>query len=242
MSVITPSNVLSDVVLRNVSLISVLNRFGIPLGLGNATVAEVCAENGIDLRFFLFVVASYLDPAFSGSLTLTKEHIRLTADYLERTNRYYLETQVPNIRIHVTSLLKRNSSDKAVSDHIILILQEMESAVSAHVKRDEVELFPKLRMLLDGEEVRIDDWTVGQSEMSGSGVADFGGVMSIVEDLMQILIRYIRGSFDANLLHGVIVSLEAFRNDLSGNSRLRNNVFFPMMNALLGRLGESKKE
>lgn len=238
MSAVIPSSVLSDLVLRNVSLIPVLTRFGIPLGMGNATVSEVCEAHKIDLQFFLFVTNSFLDPTYKGSLTLTKEHIHLTVDYLEHANQDYLKTQLPNIRIHLTSFLKRSRADSAIAESIMRFLSELEQTVSENTERDEKGIFPKYRKLEGDVEFRIHNW----SGKSGDAVTTdgFGTSQNIVEDLMQILIRYIKGTFDRNLLHGVIFSLSTFRNDLESNSRLRVGVFFPIMNALKRQLDDSK--
>ena len=239
MSVLTPSAVLSDVVLGNVSLLPVLNRFGIPTGLGNATVSEICKENDIDLSFFLFVTNNYLDPTYSGQLTLTNEHIRLTADYLEHANADYLGTQLPNIRIHLTSFLKRSDPDPTVSQNILRFLGELEEEVRGNVERDAKELFPKFRRMQADETFQIPDWSLDSTEAREEDA--FGALKYIVEDLMQILIRYIKGTFDPNLLHGVIFALSTFRNDLESNSRLRVRVFFPILNALKERLDRQKK-
>ncbi len=239
MSVLTPSAILSDVVLRNVSLLPVLNRFGIPAGLGNATVSEICVQHNIDLRFFLFVANNYLDPSYSGLLTLTNEHIRLTVDYLERANTDYLRTQVPNIRIHLSSFLKRSNPDPAVSENIMRFLTELEQTVTANAERDAKELFPKFRKMQEDVAFRIQDWSYSTKETPEED--GFGSSMNIVDDLMQILIRYIKGTFDRNLLHGVIFALSTFRNDLESNSRLRVCVFFPIMNALKQQLDDQKK-
>lgn len=239
MSAILPTSILSDLVLRNVSLIPVLSRFGIPLGMGNATVSEVCETYKIDLQFFLFVCNSFLDPSYSGTLTLTKEHIHLTVEYLERANQYYLQAQVPNIRIHLTSFLKRSDSDPTVASSIMRLLTDLECSVEENVREDEVKLFPKFRKLQEDVAFRIHDWTYPAEGMEQED--GFQSSKNIVEDLMQILIRYIKGSFDRNLLHGVIFALSSFRNDLESNSRLRVRVFFPIIEALNGQLIGSKE-
>ena len=233
MSAVIPSSVLSDLVLKNVSLIPVLNRFGIPLGLGNSTVSEICETYHIDLQFFLCVTNSFLDPGFSGVLTLSREHAHLTMEYLERANQYYAQAQVPNIRIHIISFLKKSVPGKGVSDNIMAILSELEQAVNAFAEKDEKELFPLLRELSRAEELKVDDWALRFDDTETD--ERFNAAKSIVEDLMQILIRYIKGKFDPNLLHGVIYALSSLRNDLESNTRLRTRIFLPVMTALRSR-------
>ena len=230
MSAVILSSILSDLVLKNVSLIPVLNRFGIPLGLGNATVAEVCETYHIDQQFFLCVTNSFLDPSYNGVLTLSKEHVHLTLEYLERANLYYTQAQIPNIRIHITSFLKRSEPAPGIADNVMAILSDLEVAVRRFADKDESELFPMIRKLWDTESLRIDDWSLRFDDVETDEA--FEAALGIVEDLMQILIRYIKGHFDRNLLHGVIFALSSFRNDLESNIRLRTRVFLPIMAAL----------
>ena len=50
-----PTDKMSNVISENYSLISVMSRFGLPLGFGEKTVAEVCKEQGVDCNTILTV-------------------------------------------------------------------------------------------------------------------------------------------------------------------------------------------
>ena len=56
MPLVYPTMKLSEVVEEHTSLIPVINRFGIRLGLGDKSVNQICEEYGIDPDFFLIVI------------------------------------------------------------------------------------------------------------------------------------------------------------------------------------------
>ncbi len=51
----TPSHKMSDLATPHFRILLVLNRFGIGLGFGEKTIAEVCNENNVDVETFLAV-------------------------------------------------------------------------------------------------------------------------------------------------------------------------------------------
>jgi len=53
MPLVYPTMILSEVVEEHTSLIPVLNRFGIRLGLGDKSVSQICKEYDLDTDFFL---------------------------------------------------------------------------------------------------------------------------------------------------------------------------------------------
>ena len=72
------------------SLLPVVDRLGIRLGVGDATIGEVCDARGIDPDYFLSVINTfpgeeYLPVNARGTLTIEK-----TVASLRNTNAYYL--------------------------------------------------------------------------------------------------------------------------------------------------------
>lgn len=237
MSIITANSVLSNVVLQHTALLPLLNRFGIKLGLGDETVQSICQKQGLDQHFFIYVANSYIQPSYTGCLKLSAHHLSLIVDYLERANSYYLHAQIPNVRIHLMSFVKRSGCSNPILQELPRILSALENLLEERVSVDQKEYFPRFQKLAKDIAEKRNDSTLDQvftEEISVTKSLDEGDdrLESLVEDVMQVLIRHIKGDFDDNLLHGVIYSLAAFRADISNNNRLRKKVFFPMVHRL----------
>ena len=65
MALVTPETKLCDVILDEPSAITVINRFGISLGVGDKNVRTICAQKGIDINFFLTILNAYIYESFS---------------------------------------------------------------------------------------------------------------------------------------------------------------------------------
>ena len=64
MPLVNPTMKLSEVVEEHTSLIPVITRFGIRLGLGDKSVTQICDEYGIDTDFFLIMVNTFLNEEY----------------------------------------------------------------------------------------------------------------------------------------------------------------------------------
>ena len=82
---------LADIIFHDPAAITVLNRFGIRLGVGSATLGQACALRNLDAPFVEAIL-----------------NISLTEDYFPGTDRYYTRMQLPNIARHLDSLISHS--------------------------------------------------------------------------------------------------------------------------------------
>ena len=64
MPLVYPNMQMSEVVEEHPSLIPVINRFGIRLGLGDKSVKAICEEYQLDADFFLTVINTFLNEEY----------------------------------------------------------------------------------------------------------------------------------------------------------------------------------
>lgn len=229
MALVESYTVLSDLVQEQIAILPMLNRFGIRLGLGDATIAEICDERQLDTGFFLHIINSYLDPDYLGRVKLAPKHTVLIADYLEVANRYYLDSQLPNIEVHIASFVKKSGANVPLLQTLPHVLEELKETLTNRVRLDEEELLPQFRTLAGELAENISTITLEGQEKAGTK-AD--RAEALVADIMQVMIRHLKGDFNDNLLHAVLYSLSLLKSDLASNNRLRERVFIPMLESM----------
>ena len=109
MPVYSKDSKLSDVILYDPSVIQVVNRFDIYLGVGDATIKGICEEHNIEENLFLAIINTYLNRNYfpegiEGRVNLQDGLL----DYLEKTDRYYSGILLPNIERHFSLLLSKS--------------------------------------------------------------------------------------------------------------------------------------
>ena len=105
MPLVYPTMRLSEVVEEHPSLIPVINRFGIRLGLGDASVRAICEAHALDTDFLLTVINTFLNEEYFPEKKLQTFHTSQIIDYLTKTNQYYARYQLPNIERHLNSFI-----------------------------------------------------------------------------------------------------------------------------------------
>lgn len=207
---------LSEAIMSHPSLIPVVNRLGIRLGVGDGNIGEVCSECGIDSDFFLSVVNTFLDEEYfpanaSGTFSIAK-----TVDYLRKTNNFYLMVQLPNIDRHFASLIERSGADNNIG-LLRKFYQDMRSQLTECLRHDEEVLFPAL---VDGMSGEI-EFTSGYSEVEEK-----------LHDLLYFFVEHLTGKYDLNLCTAVVTAVFSLEKDICQNNRIRNRILLPIIESL----------
>ena len=82
MPLVYPNMQMSEVVEEHPSLIPVINRFGIRLGLGDKSVKAICEEYRLDTDFLLTVINTFLNEEYFPEKKLQTFHTSQIIDYL----------------------------------------------------------------------------------------------------------------------------------------------------------------
>ena len=96
---------LSVSICENYLLIPAINRFGLKLGLGEKTVAEICLEHKLNPDFFLAILNTYLNEDYFPEKLLQGFDVDLVSNYLKQTDGYYIHAQIPNIEKHLNAFI-----------------------------------------------------------------------------------------------------------------------------------------
>ena len=223
MSLVFSNMQLSEVVEENTSLIPVIHRFGIHLGLGDETVKEICDRYKLNTDFFLTVINTFLNIDYFPEKKLQGFHTSLIIDYLTKTNHYYQRHQLPNIERHLRSFLSMSDPDNNSLTLIEKIFNSFKEKLLGRIKNDEKVWFPyclSLRNQSNDEGVTID---IKQSE------DDDDSIEALLTDLRHIMIKHLSGEYDINLCHAVIFAVSTLAKDIKQHNRIRFRILLPMV-------------
>lgn len=143
------SDSMSALISDNYPLLQVMSRFGIPLGLADRSIGEVCRENGVDTATFLAVANLMLhqnNRAYKidfGGLSLDD-----LMKYIHNSHLFYLDFRLPNIRKNLIEAL--GASD--MTTLIVRYFDDYVSHIKEHLRYEEERLFPYINHLIKGEE------------------------------------------------------------------------------------------
>jgi len=161
---------MSEVVEEHPSLIPVINRFGIRLGLGDKSVKAICEEYRLDTDFLLTVINTFLNEEYFPEKKLQTFHTSQIIDYLTKTNQYYQRYQIPNIERHLGSFMSMKYAGKqhAQPDRkVFLILQRRTDLTNRKRRPGLVPLLPVIKRKTE----RLSIFRAGRSIAPRNGTA-----------------------------------------------------------------------
>lgn len=214
---------LADLISVNHNLIMMLPRFGIPLGFGDRSVAEVCAMNGIPTDFFLLVCNVY---AFDMYLP-SKEKIKTTdmsllVSYLRASHHYYLHELLPQIDLYLSAII--NKVDKKYGDILKRFFTDYKNEVEEHFGYEEDIVFPHIEILLSGEVHKA------------YHIRDFAEAHSNIEDklndLTQIIFKYLPGNISPKESIKLVFDIFQLSADLNKHTLIEDKILVPYVEML----------
>lgn len=230
MPLVSSNMQMSEVVEAHTSLIPVLNRLGIRLGLGDRTVADICTEHQLDTDFLLTVLNTFLNEEYFPERKLRTFHLSQIIDYLTKTNRYYERYQLPNIERHLRSFLSMSGGNPSLA----LIGRFFESFKETFLRRigkDDGEWFPYClelsRRLATNPDV---DAEKGFSLPSPENAED--QIEALLADMKSIMIKHLSGEYNDNLCYAVIFAISSLEKDVKQHNRIRYRILLPMVAAM----------
>lgn len=222
MALVTPETKLCDVIIDEPSVIPVVNRFDIALGVGDKTVKTICEQRGIDTSFFLTVLNTFIHESFFPENDLSAFKAGNVIDYLRKTDNSYLRYQLPNIERHFSALLGQSESNSNLP-----LLFKLYKEVKAEIEKRVADDSGWFEEILRREEAA---GTTGGASSAISRRPD--SIEDKLSDLKNMFVIHLRGDYDRNLCHAVLVAILNLEKDIRQNNRIRNRILRPLAAAL----------
>lgn len=226
---------LSEVVEHHTSLIPVINRFGIRLGLGDKTVETICKENELDTGFFIAVINTFLNEDYFPEKKLQTFHTSQIIDYLTKTNVYYQRFQLANIERHLGSFISMSAPGNQSLIAIGKFFNSFRDELTARIQNDTENWFPYCKSL----DQKLKEQEATETAMVVKSVSPMemdDPIESLLADLKRLMIKHLSGEYEQNLCYAVIFALSSLEKDIRQHNRIRYRILVPMVTAIEERL------
>ena len=225
MALVTPDTKLCEVIVDEPSVVPVINRFDIVLGVGDRTIKSICKEKGIDTSFFITILNAFIHESFFLENVTGAFNAGDVVDYLRKTNNSYLRNQLPNIERHFAALISRSDSNNNLP-LLFNFYREVKTEIERRIDSDNQWFDAIISAEQSDSEVSV----------AGNAVqAESDSVEDKLSDLINMFVIHLRGDYDRNLCHAVLFAVISLEKDIRQNNRIRNRVLRPLVDALNSR-------
>lgn len=210
-------------------LIQVMSRFGIPMGFGDKSVEQVCADAGVDTDTFQTVVNFMID-GFNNFNTSSEISVESLLLFLRQSHVYFLEYCLPAIRRKLLDSIKMRSSD--VSFLILKLFDEYVQEVTTHMNYEDETVFKYVGSILEGNPAgnyRITTYSDHHEQVG-----------SKLKELKNIIIKYCPSDANTNLLNAALYDIYRCEEELESHCRLEDCLLVPAIMQLEERQNPDK--
>lgn len=225
MALVTPDTKLCEVIVDEPSVVPVINRFDIVLGVGDRTIKSICKEKGIDTSFFITILNAFIHESFFLENVTGAFNAGDVVDYLRKTNNSYLRNQLPNIERHFAALISRSDSNNNLP-LLFNFYREVKTEIERRIDSDNQWFDAIISAEQSNSEVSV----------AGNAIqAESDSIEDKLSDRINMFVIHLRGDYDRNLCHAVLFAVISLEKDIRQNNRIRNRVLRPLVDALNSR-------
>lgn len=219
-----PTQIIGEVVAEDYRAAKVFRKYNIDFCCtGNRRIEEATAELDLDVD----VVIEELDAIHSQNDSKDIDYrtwpLDFLADYIEKTHHRNTEKAIPILQGYLAKINRVHGSRHPELNEVLEIFNESAGELSAHMKKEELTLFPLIRKIATGKS--IDGRTVSapikamMDEHENEG-ENFRRIAELTNDYTPPI--------DAcNTYRVAFGLLKEFEEDLHKHIHLENNILFP---------------
>lgn len=214
-----------DIINDDYTILPLLSRFSIPLGLSSETIADVCRQNAIDVKALLMVLnyirTGIIDTSYIGTVSPVE-----VVKFLKNSHDYFINYKFAHIRKNLTGALELEPNGN--NNLILNFFDNFVKKVEEHFQYEENTVFPYIEALGAGKKTSYSIETFERHH------EEVGGALA---DLKNIILRYYRTTVP-NLMYDVLVDIYNCEEDLASHSDIENNILIPMVYELEKKSGK----
>jgi regulator of cell morphogenesis and NO signaling len=227
----TGNEKMSALISDNYSLLMVMSRFGLSLGFGEKTVAEVCEAQNVHCPTFL-TVANFVSEPLHQKGTYTDYSLSALLNYLKQAHTYFLEFSLPAIRRKLIDTIDCSGTDE-IAMLILKFFDDYAREVRRHMEYENRSVFTYVEQLLAGN--LSDQYDIATFASKHSQVN------TKLTELKNIIVKYYPGKQNNNMLNAVLFDIYNCEQDLATHCDVEDYLLVPAVSALEQHLRETPK-
>jgi regulator of cell morphogenesis and NO signaling len=215
---------MTDIIHHDQSLLLIITRFGLNLGFGDKTVAEVCEQNNIDSTTFLRILNFLGNDNFKQTQVFDDVSLPSVISFLRNSHSYFLDFKLPSIRKKLVSAVSNQKSEIDYSKIYLKFFDDYVREVKKHMAYENKTVFPYALSLIEGDVQTV--YNIGIYKKKHHEID------STLAELKNILIKYFPDKGDNYLLTEVLFDILSCEKELNLHNRVEDYFFSPAIEAL----------
>lgn len=216
---------MAEIISADSNILPILERLGIELGFGEATVADICRRYELSTGLFLIICNIYSFADYNPRVeSLSEKDIAHIMNYLRVSHKYYKELCFPTIHNSIHRLVEELDD---VNRHLIdKFYDDYDCEVGNHFSFEENLVFPYIDSLINAVSTCNSEFSIVKFEKNHSNIGEK------LNDLKNIIIKYLPENCSSKLRYDILRDICSVENDLRKHSLIENKLLVPLVENL----------
>ncbi len=194
---------------------------------GNLSIGQACEKKKLEPQEILKALEEQLYTRSSGEIDYQAWPLDLLADYIEKKHHRYVSEKTPILQTYLKKISSVHGGNHPELFEIATEFDHCAGALAAHMKKEELILFPQIRKLVTA--------SINSAEVHHSFIQQPINVMEQEHEtegerfrkIAELSTNYTPPSDACSTYRVAFALLKEFENDLHLHIHLENNILFP---------------
>ncbi|WP_339660273.1 iron-sulfur cluster repair di-iron protein [uncultured Polaribacter sp.] len=232
---ITKENTVAEIVTQNIKTADVFKKHGIDFCCGGGiSIEKACKKHNVSFEEMEKELLNINNPT-SNAYNYDAWKLDFLVDHIENIHHNYVTENTPIVLQYAAKVAKVHGHHYTEVLEINRLFNEVAQELAAHLKKEELILFPFIKQLVkvDKEGIKVktphfgtvnNPITMMEEEHENAG--------DILKEIKQLSNNYSPPNGACNTFKALYAKLEEFEQDLHQHIHLENNILFPKAIAL----------
>jgi len=224
----TSQDKMCDLISHEHQALQIISRFGLPLGVGDKTIQEVCQENNVHTLTFLVVINYKIGNHQESPIPFAQLSLPCLIDYLRNAHTYFFDFSLPLLRKKLIEAINYATPDSKIPMLIIRFFDEYVNEISVHMQHENEQMFPYVENLLRGDRSDISVELFANQHRA----IDDQHIANKLSELKNLIIKYYPVEQQNNLLNSALYDIFATEEDLETHCAIEDEILLPAVRLL----------
>lgn len=224
---ISKENIVGEVVAQDYRAASIFKSRGIDFCCkGNRTISEVCEKENIDAKALVTELNQLSSQNEQKTIDYQSWDMDLLADYIEKKHHRYVTAKIPELKAYLNKVAKVHGDRHPELIEIEKLFAASAQELLAHMKKEEMVLFPYVRKMAVTTSVQKPPFGTVQNPIAMM-MHEHDNEGNRFRKIAALSNNYTPPQDACSTYKVAFALLEEFENDLHLHIHLENNILFP---------------
>ena len=233
---INNQSIIGDIVAENYKAASIFKKHNIDFCCnGNRTIADASRKRELREDDLINELNEAISDKNYGEIDFKSFPLDLLADYIEKTHHRYIDSKLVEITPYLQRIVSVHGDNHPELFEVQRLFQESTGDLSAHLRKEELMLFPYIRQLVKAQ--------ISGGKRPVTKIGDAAEYIALMEEdhnvegerfrkISELTNNYNPPADACNTYRVTFSLLQEFEEDLHRHIHLENNILFPKSIAL----------